>query len=264
VYSTARDVAGFLTAMLRGGGNEHGRVLAAQTVATMFRPHFRPDPRVAGMGLAFDRREEQGRTFIGKTGVVSGFQSAVGMVPKEGIGVVALGNTGGLDGRGAPAPLCEDLTRLLVGLPRSPVRHDVAPSPEMWPALGGWYAPDAGPITNLFPRLAMGAGVEVRVRHRELVLTTLTPVPGMRTEMVLHPDDPTDPRVYRVVHPQYGWNLGVVFTEDTPPRLLFDLMSFERRPDWRNPRRWATGAAAAATAAVAARRTRDAASGAPG
>jgi hypothetical protein len=129
----------------------------------------------------------------------------------------------------------------------------------VWPALCGWYAPDAGPITNLFPRLAMGAGVEVAVRHRQLVLAALTPVPGMRTAMVLHPDDPDDPRVYHVAHPQYGWNLRVVFTEDSPPRLFFDLMSFEQRPAWQNPRRWATGAAGAAVATAAARRPRGAA-----
>ena len=261
VYSTASDLARFVAAMLRGGVGEHSRVLTAESVASMFRAHFRPDPRVAGMGLGFDRHEERGRTRIGKTGILSGFLSAIGMAPENGGGVVVLGNTGGLDGRGAPAPLVDALMRLLVGLPEEPVRDDVAPHPEVWPALCGWYAPDAGPITNLFPRLAMGAGVEVTVRHRELVLTPLTPVPGMRIGMVLHPDDPSDGRLYRVTYPPYGWNLSVVFTEDTPPRLLFDLMSFEKRPPWQNPRRWATGTAAAAAAvATATRRPRRAVS----
>jgi CubicO group peptidase (beta-lactamase class C family) len=253
VYSTARDMARFVAAMLRGGVAEHGRVLAAESVASMFRPHFRPDPHLAGMGLGFERRQERGRTFIGKTGVVSGFLSAIGMAPDEGIGVVVLGNTGGLDGRGAPAPLSEALSRLLVGLPEDPVRDDVPPHPEVWRAQCGWYAPDAGPVTDLMPRLVMGAGLEVAVRRRELVLTPLTPVPGLRVPMVLHPDDPDDPRVYRVSYPQYGWTLGVVFTEDTPPRLLLDLMSFEKRPDWENPRRWVAGVAAAGAAAAALR-----------
>ena len=264
VYSTASDMARFVAAMLHGGAGEHGRVLAADSVESMFRPHFRPDPRVAGAGLGFDRHEERGWTLIGKTGILPGFLSAIGMAPDAGVGVVVLGNTGGLDGRGAPAPLGDALIRLLVGLPEDPVRDDVVPHPEAWPALCGWYAPDAGPITNLFPRLAMGAGVEVAVRHHELVLTPLTPVPGMRTAMVLHPDDPADPRVYRVSYPQYGWNLGVVFTEDSPPRLLFDLMSFEKRPAWQNPRRWATGAAAAAVGTGVARRAWRATPEAPG
>ncbi|MGY1609906.1 serine hydrolase domain-containing protein [Geodermatophilus sp. SYSU D00700] len=256
--STAPDMARLVAAMLHGGAGEHGRVLAAESVASMFRPHFRPDPRMAGMGLAFDRHEERGRTLVGKTGILSGFLSAIGMAPDEGVGVVVLGNTGGLDARGAPAPLADALMRLLAGLPEDPVRDDVPPHPEVWPALCGWYAPDAGPITNLFPRVAMGAGVEVAVRHRQLVLTPLTPVPGMRTAMVLHPDDPDDPRVYHVAHPQFGWNLRVVFTEDDPPRLFHDLMSFEKRPDWQNPRRWATGAAGAAVATALARLPRGA------
>jgi CubicO group peptidase (beta-lactamase class C family) len=251
VYSTAHDMARLLAAMFRGGVGQHGRVLAAETVASMFGPHFRPDPRVAGMGLGFERRAEKGKTFIGKTGVVSGFLSAIGMVPDDGIGVVVLGNTGGLDGRGAPAPLSEALTRLLAGLPEDPVRDDVAPHPEVWPALCGWYAPDAGPVTNLMPRLVMGAGVEVAVRRGELVVTPLTPVPGLRAPMILHPDDPEDPRVYRIVYPQYGWSLGVVFTEDTPPRLVLDLMSFVKRPDWENPREWVRGAVVAGAAAAA-------------
>ncbi|MGY1708595.1 hypothetical protein ACI8AC_03705 [Geodermatophilus sp. SYSU D00758] len=96
--------------------------------------------------------------------------------------------------------------------------------------------------------------MEVAVRHSELVLTPLTPIPGMRTAMVLHPDDPADPRVYRVALPEHGWDLGVVFTEDSPPRLLFDLMSFEKQPAWQNPRRWVMGAAAATVAAAAVRR----------
>lgn len=247
-FSTVRDMARFVAAMLQGGGSEHGRVLAPESVASMFAPQFRPHPRVAGMGLGFERREEQGRTIISKAGTVSGFLSAIGMVPDEGVGVVVLGNTGGLDGRGAPAPLADALTRLLAGLPQDAVRDDVAPHPEVWGALCGYYAPDAGPVTNLFPRVIAGAGLAVTVRRGELVLTPLTPVPGLRTPMVLHPDHPDDPRAYRVVYPQYGWTLGVVFTEDTPPRLLLDTMSFDRRPAWHDPRRWAMGAAAAGVA----------------
>jgi hypothetical protein len=57
--------------------------------------------------------------------------------------------------------------------------------------------------------------------------------------------------VYRIVYPQYGWSLGVVFTEDTPPRLVLDLMSFVKRPDWENPREWVRGAVVAGAAAAA-------------
>jgi hypothetical protein len=125
----------------------------------------------------------------------------------------------------------------------------------VWKTLCGWYAPDAGPVTNLFARVGFGAGVEVAVRHGRLGLTPLTPVPGLWDAMVLHPDDPDDPRVYRVEFPRYDKTWRVVFTEDTPPRLLLDVLSFQRRPGWRNPRRWSTAVLAAGVAgAVVLRR----------
>ncbi len=76
-------------------------MLRPETVATMFRPHFQPDPRVPGMGLAFELGEEGDHRTVGKTGILSGFHSAIALAPEEGIGVIVFSNTGGLDGRGA-------------------------------------------------------------------------------------------------------------------------------------------------------------------
>jgi len=92
------------------------------------------------------------------------------------------------------------------------------------------------------------------VRHDRLVLKPLTPVPGLWDAMVLHPDDPDDPRVYRVGFPRYDKSWRVVFTDGTPPRLLLDVMSFQKRPGWRNPRRWGAGIAAAGVAGAVIRR----------
>ena len=96
--------------------------------------------------------------------------------------------------------------------------------------------------------MGFGAGVEVAVRRDRLVLKPLTPAPGLRAPMVLHPDEPDDPQVYRVEFPTYDKTWRVVFTDDTPPRLLLDVMSFVKRREWQNPRRWATGIAAAGAA----------------
>jgi CubicO group peptidase (beta-lactamase class C family) len=250
LYSTARDMARYLAALLGDGANEHGRVLAPVTVASMFRSHFQPDPRVAGMGLGFEPREENGTRIVGKAGTVAGFLSAFQMVPAEQLGVVVLTNTGGLDNRGTAEPLASALVRRLAGLPDDPVRDDIAPRVDAWADLCGWYAPDAGPVTNLFLRVMMGAGVEVVVRDGRLLLKPLTPVPALRAGMVLHPDDPDDPLVFRVEVPGYGRSDRVVFTGGTTPRLFLDVMSFEKRPDVRNPRRWLGGAVAATAAAA--------------
>ena len=51
------------------------------------------------------------------------------------------------------------------------------------------------------------------------------------------PDDPDDPWVYRVEFPRYDKTWRVVFTDDMPPRMLLDVLSFQKRPGWRNPRR---------------------------
>jgi CubicO group peptidase (beta-lactamase class C family) len=254
VYSTPADMARYLTALLHGGANEHGRVLNADSVRTMFRPYFQPDPRVAGMALGFEPHTERGRVLICKGGTINGFLSALEMAPESGAGVVVLANTGGLDNRGVPEPLAAALTRRLLGMPDNPVRDDVIPHPEVWAVLRGWYAPDAGPVTNLFARVGFGAGVEVAVRHDHLLLKPLTPVPGLRDPMVLHPDDPEDPRVYRVEFPKYDKTWRVVFTDDTPARLLLDVLSFQKRPDWRNPRRWGASVAAAGVAGAVIRR----------
>ena len=145
------------------------------------------------------------------------------------------------------------LARHLLRLPDDPVRDDIVPRSDIWGELCGWYAPDAGRVTNLVLRVMMGAGVEVVVCAGQLVLKPLTPIPAMRAGMVLHPDDPDDPRVFRVVMPQYGRTVRVVFTDDRPRRLLLDVMSFEKRPDARNPRRVIESVAAAGIAAQAIR-----------
>jgi len=258
MYSTGRDMARYLAALLRIGAGERGSVLRPATLAAMFQPHFRPDPRVPGMGLAFEPREESGHMTVGKTGVVSGFLSAMVLAPDDGIGVYALSNTGGLSGRGAAAPLATALLRHALGLPGETVRSDIPARPDVWGELCGWYGPDPGPITNLTTRALFGAGAEVTVHRGQLTLKPLTPVPAMRRGMRLHPDDPGDPRVFRAELPEFGLSVPVVFSGapgdgGTATRLVLDLMSFRRRPGIRSPRRWVNGAAAAGAVALAVR-----------
>jgi hypothetical protein len=78
--------------------------------------------------------------------------------------------------------------------------------------------------------------------------------------MRLHPDDPDDPRVFRVDLSGLGkGTLRVVFREAPDdrdaPRLLMAGMSLRKRPGLLNPRPWTTGVLAAGAVALAARRT---------
>jgi hypothetical protein len=261
MYSTPADLARYLAALLRGGAGEHGPVLQPATLASMFQPHFQPDPRLPGMGLAFELGEESGHRTAGKSGIVSGFGSAIVLAPDDGIGVFALSNTGDLSGRCPPTALATALLRRVLGLPGEAIRTGIPPRPEVWSDLCGWYGLDPGPVTNLFTRPLFGAGVEVTVHGGHLVLKPLTPFPAMRRGLRLHPDDPHDPRVFRAELPGFGMSQRVVFGEAskdavTPPRLLIDLFSFSKRPGVRNPRRWVNAAAAVGAAAFALRHIR--------
>jgi hypothetical protein len=260
-YSTTADMARYVTALLNRGSNGHGSVLAPSTVTTMFEPHFQPDPRVPGMGLGFLLGAEGGHRTVGHDGIVSGFLSQMTIAPDDGVGIVVLGNTGGLDGRGAPDPLGAALLRRLLDLPDDSLRSDLPMHPENWGDICGWYSPDPGPITNLFTRLFMGAGAEVTVRGGHLLLRPLTPILAMRRGMRLYPDDRDDPFVFRVDFSGLGkGTMPVVFSGFDAgrgaPRLLLNGMSFRKRSDTRNPRPWLTGAvsAGAGAGAIAIRR----------
>jgi len=179
------------------------------------------------MGLAFQRGIESGHRVVGHDGVVSGFLAQLVLAPHDGVGVVVLTNTGGLDGRGAAVPLGVAVLRHHLGLPRDPLPVDVPPRPDTWASLCGTYVLPPGPRTNLFVRLLLGAGVEVRVRDRQLVLLPLTPVPAMRRGMRLIPDDPDDPHVFRIDMSEMGKpTMPVVLT---PDRLCFGEIALRRR-----------------------------------
>ncbi len=261
LYSTTEDMTRYVVALLSSSAGRAGPLLRAETLAQMWGAHFREDPREPGAGLGFELGDERGHRTVGHSGVVSGFLSAVTTAPDDGIGVIVLSNTGSLNGSGAPAELATALLRQLLGLPRRSVRDDISPRPESWSRICGWYGPDPGPVTNLFLRALMGAGAEVVVRDRQLVLKPLTPIPSMRRGFRLHPDDPDDPDVFRIDFSDVGGPppLRVVFSDgsgDTAPapRLLMQGIALRKRPDTLNPRRWVTAVPLAAAAALTVRR----------
>lgn len=255
-YSTTGDMARYVAALLNHGANDHGSVLRPETLASMFEPHFQADPRAPGWGLGFELGDEDGHRTVGHTGILSGFLSAMVTAPDDGVGVVVLGNTGGLDARGAPELVASALLRHELGLPAMAIRTDIAPRPESWTELCGWYGPDPGLVTNLLVRALMGAGAEVTVRGGHLMLRFLTPIPAMRRGLRLHPDDPDDPLVFRVDLSEHGRPpVPVVFSGEGADRRLFMLgMSLRKRPEARNPRRIIAGALAGGAATLAIRR----------
>lgn len=211
VYSTTRDIARLAAAILGGGANEHGRILRAATLAAMQEPHFRPDPRLPGMGLGFFRHEIGGHRVVGHDGLLPGFNSALLVAPDEGIGVVAFTN----GAAGAFAWFADELDRLMrerLGLPEHDEHPDVPQRPERWPGLCGRYRPTPG--VDARGRVALGMGVEVAVRGGRLVARFLTPLPAL-LRAPLEPVDPDDPDVFCLDLSRAG--LGVFRVVFGPP-----------------------------------------------
>jgi CubicO group peptidase (beta-lactamase class C family) len=259
VYSTPSDMARYLAALLGGGANGHGRVLEPATVATMFEPHYQPDPRIPGMGLAFFRTDFGGHLAVEHDGILPGFDAQILLAPDDGLGVMAFAN-GARRGLHWLAPEAAGLMRGLLGVPDAVIRTDVAHHPELWADLCGRYRFCAHPTDP--GRLAIGAGAEVVVRRGRLVMRLLSPIPALRRGFLLCPDDEFDPYVFRVELPWFGvGTTRVVFSQapeggTTALHLDVGPLSFQKKPSARSPRTSvssALGSRALAAGATAAR-----------
>ena len=124
IYSTPRDMARYLTALLGGGSGEGRAILKPETLAVMFQPHYQPDPRIPGMGLAFWRADLSGHLAVEHQGVVPGFNSQIVLAPDDGVAVMAFTN----GSRNASAWGCSATSstrRIRVSVPMSPAPRQV-------------------------------------------------------------------------------------------------------------------------------------------
>jgi WS/DGAT/MGAT family acyltransferase len=211
IYSTPRDMVRFAVALLGGGANEHGRILGAATLATMFEPHYQPDPRIPGMGLGFFRGDVGERRVVLHDGILPGFNSALLLAPDDGVGLIAFTN----GSSGAFSWLQIELDRLLrqvLGVPDEIARTDVPHHPEIWPDLCGRYVFPPR-IADLRVRLMLSGGAEVLVSGGRLKVRLLTPVPVPFRGLPLEPDDEHDPYAFRLDLSRFGMpSVRVVFS----------------------------------------------------
>jgi hypothetical protein len=278
VFSTPGDMGRYLQALLGGGRNAHGRVLRPATLAEMFAPQYRPDPRLPGLGFAFFRAELGGHVAVEHQGVLPPHYAQIVVAPDAGVAAMAFTN----GAVGATAWLPVEVGHLLataLGVPDDTVRRDVPLRPDLWQDLCGWYAlPGPATPTDVRIRGFFGAGLEVLVRRGTLVLRLLTPVPVLYRGFPLHPDDEDDPYVFRVDLSPYGMgSIRVAFAPEGDGSMALHLaapmpFSAQRRSPAANPRAWtrravaltATSVAAAALAERRSTRARRSARGSPG
>jgi CubicO group peptidase (beta-lactamase class C family) len=256
IYSTPRDMARYLAALVGGGANERGSVLKPESLATMYAPHYQPDPRVPGIGPAFSRFNLGGHLAVEHGGIIPGFNSQIFAAPDDGIGVMAFTN----GARNAMLWLPGEvggLLRQLLGVSAEGIRTDIPHHPEIWGDICGWYRLDAG-LTDARARLTIGAGAEVFVQGGQLMLRGLSPVPAVYRGLPLHPDETDDPYVFRIDLSEFGIDTGRVAFSQKPGRgttaLHIDFFppSLQRRPATTNPRRWVTGALGALAVTITA------------
>jgi CubicO group peptidase (beta-lactamase class C family) len=263
IYSTPRDMARYLAALLGGGTGVHGSVLKPATLAMLFEPQYRPDPRVPGIGLAFSRFSLGGHLAVEHEGILPGFNSDIFLAPDDGVGVMAFTN----GARQAMLWLPAEAGRLLswlLGVPDEAIRTDVPQHPELWGELCGWYRLPA-PLTDTRARSIFGLGAEVFVRRGQLMVRALSPIPAVYNGFVLHPDDDQDPYVFRIDLSQFGIGTArVIFRRDPATarmRVQLELypLALQQQPASQNPRLLGTGtlgALAVGTTAVAVGRRR--------
>jgi len=265
IYSTTRDIARFAAALLAGGAIQHGAILEPATLATMFEPHYQPDPRIPGIGLGFFRGEVGGHRTVGHDGILPGFNSHLLLAPDDGVGVIAFTN-------GSPGAVSwlqielDHLLRQLLAVSDQIVGRDIPHHPEIWADLCGRYVFQPR-IGDLRGRLMLSGGGEVFVGGGRLKVRLLTPAPAPFRGLPLEPDDERDPYVFRLDLERFGMApLRVVFSREAGGRATaahIDLVgqpwSLVRRGHAGSERPWlkpALGAVAAAGLMAALRRRR--------
>ncbi len=232
-FSTPRDMAAYVAALMGGGANDHGRILDPDTMRAMFEAQYQPDPRVPGMGLGFFRAAAGSHAVVEHGGIAPGFNSQFFAAPDDDVAVMGFTN----GARNAMLWLPGELGGLLNVLLRIPAPagpdSDVAQSPHLWNDLCGWY-PLAGPPSDARARMMFGAGAAVFVRRGQLYLRCVSPVPALYRGFRLVPDDPKDPYAFRLDLSAFGLgDAGRVFfsSADGRTKMHFDLnpMTVTRR-----------------------------------
>ncbi len=90
--ASVADMAKFLLVHTGDGSVSGRRILRAETLATMQRPHFRFAPQAAGMALGFWERRQNGLEGLEHGGAIRGYSCLFTVWPAERLGVFVIAN----------------------------------------------------------------------------------------------------------------------------------------------------------------------------
>jgi CubicO group peptidase (beta-lactamase class C family)/D-alanyl-D-alanine dipeptidase len=95
MYSTVTDLARFMSVLFARGTGVHGRVIAEQSLAEMWRPQFAASGTRTGFGLGFDVASLDGKRVVRHNGAIYGFATELAALPDDKLGVaVAISKDG--------------------------------------------------------------------------------------------------------------------------------------------------------------------------
>ncbi len=137
ISSTVEDLARFVAFQLGDGTAGGNRVLKSSTLREMQRVQWLLPGWRSGRGIGFSVRQFDGKTLVGHAGWVGGYQTQIGFIVEDGIGVVALTNADD----GVPNMYLEQALRVVgpaLLKASAPERKASAPDPS-WSAYLGTY-----------------------------------------------------------------------------------------------------------------------------
>ena len=188
MYSTVLDLAQFMGVMFRRGelaatstDSPSTRLLAPETLESMWQPQFADPGATTGYGLGFAVEERFGERWLGHGGAIYGFSTQLAFLPGSRIGVVvvsAVDGTNTVTSRVADAALELMLAaRTATPLPTAPTRGTAPLDPALALELEGTYGTGEGAVEfdaregSLFMTPARGgATVEIRARGDTLIV----------------------------------------------------------------------------------------------
>jgi serine beta-lactamase-like protein LACTB len=90
MYSTANDLARFLSMLFAEGKGANAQVVKPDTLLQMFKPQFADEKSTSGFGLGFMIGALDGKRRIGHGGAIYGFAAELAALPEPKLGVVVI------------------------------------------------------------------------------------------------------------------------------------------------------------------------------
>ena len=207
IFSSVNQMARYVSALMNGGANEHGRILQEETLAMMMERQWGLDDRLPGMGMTFWLENIQGHRIAQHGGGWPGFISMMLIAPDDDLAVLAFTNCGNRSSYDVSVGLMRQLLQIDTES-ITPPYSDIQSQPLTWSELTGVYQPAPGFSTNGRIWAAYGGGIEIKVEGTQLMWK---PLGGMgRAGLPLYQADPEDPFAYQLAPPQALWTPSLV------------------------------------------------------